>query len=289
MINCKRNYIVYMLFVLFSILITACSGTSTQSSESQTSLDEFMGSSTKKESKTKVVNTIHGDIEIPANPQRVIVDGYLPTLLLLGVKPVGTTDSDLINVHIQNLISGIDSIGDNSEEKMLDLAPDLIISASAAEKGAEAWLSDFDVKIEQARKKVKAAVGENETVSIIGAFGKDFYIYGDGIYRGGQAIYRHLQLTPPALIQKEMMDQGETYKQVSFEVLADYAGDYIFLDESNGGALNKKDPIWSSITAVKNDRVFYLDAKRYWPYDPIAVLAQAEEVADMLVSKAKNK
>ncbi|MCE5173068.1 hypothetical protein LQV63_27775 [Paenibacillus profundus] len=184
MINCKRNYIVYMLFVLFSILITACSGTSTQSSESQTSLDEFMGSSTKKESKTKVVNTIHGDIEIPANPQRVIVDGYLPTLLLLGVKPVGATDSDLKNVHIQNLISGIDSIG-------------------------------------------------------------------DGIYRGGQAIYRHLQLIPPALIQKEMMDQGETYKQVSFEVLADYAGDYIFLDESNGGALNKKDPIWSSITAVK--------------------------------------
>ncbi|MCM3337525.1 hypothetical protein M3650_02400 [Paenibacillus sp. MER TA 81-3] len=79
------------------------------------------------------------------------------------------------------------------------------------------------------------------------------------------------------------MDQGETYKQVSFEVLADYAGNYIFLDESNGGALNKKDPIWSSIAAVKNDRVFYLDAKRFWPYDPIAVLAHAEEGADMLV------
>ena len=29
--------------------------------------------------------------------------------------------------------------------------------------------------------------------------------------------------------------------------------------------------------------------KRFWPYDPIAVLAQAEEVADMLVAKKQSE
>ncbi|WP_267907798.1 hypothetical protein [Viridibacillus soli] len=37
--------------------------------------------------------------------------------------------------------------------------------------------------------------------------------------------------------------------------------------------------------AVKKDQVFVLDPKRFWPYDPIAVLAQTEEIADLLVSK----
>ena len=104
-------------------------------------------------------------------------------------------------------------------------------------------------------------MGEGETVSIFGAFGKDSYIYGDGIYRGGQAIYKHLQLTPPERIKTELIDAGETFKQVSFEVLTDYAGDYIFFDQSHGGTLDKEDPVWESVDAVKKNNVFYLDAK----------------------------
>ena len=73
------------------------------------------------------------------------------------------------------------------------------------------------------------------------------------------------------------------------EVLKDYAGDYIFFDESNGAEMDKKDKVWTSIEAVKKDRVFYLDAKRFWPFDPIAVLAQAEEVTDMIVSQKRRR
>ena len=80
-----------------------------------------------------------------------------------------------------------------------------------------------------------------------------------------------------------------TYKEVSLEVLNDYAGDYIFFDESNGAEMDKRDKVWTSIEAVKQDRVFYLDAKRFWPFDPIAVLAQAEEVADMIVSQKRKR
>jgi len=157
------------------------------------------------------------------------------------------------------------------------------------DKEAEEWLTAFDEKMEQEREKVQAVMGEEETVSIFGAFGKESYIYGDGIYRGGQAIYKHLQLTPPDRIKKELIDAGETYKQVSFEVLTDYAGDYIFFDVSNGGSLDKEDAVWASIDAVKNDKIFYLDPDRFWPFDPISVLAQAEEVAEMLVAKKNSE
>ena len=67
---------------------------------------------------------------------------------------------------------------------------------------AKEWLADFDKKIEELRAKVNGVIDEGETFSIFGAFGKTFYLYGDGIYRGGLAIYKELQLTPPATIQK---------------------------------------------------------------------------------------
>ncbi|WP_313894076.1 ABC transporter substrate-binding protein [Psychrobacillus sp.] len=314
----KSNFIFCVILVLLSVIFVGCSNSERQASGKE--------QNKKTEPQTRIVSTIHGDIEIPADPKRIVVDAYLPTLLLLGEQPVGATDSDLENVHIQDLIAGIESTGENSVEAILNLTPDLIISADAEKstfdklskiaptviipyetyrdvheevraigemlgkgKDAEDWLASFDSNIQKQRDRINEVIDENETVSIFGAFGKDFYLYGDGIYRGGQAIYKQLQLTPPERIKNELIDTGETFKQISYEVLADYAGDYIFLDESKGGSLDKKDNVWVSLDAVKNDHVFYLDLKRFWPYDPIAVLAQAEEVVDMLVAKKKSE
>ncbi|QNK89154.1 ABC transporter substrate-binding protein [Sporosarcina sp. resist] len=315
----KTHLIFCLLLAMLTILVAACSSTGNETPESNKKVES-------EKPETRTVKTIHGDIEIPANPKRIVVDAYLPTLLVLGDKPVGATKQDLDNVHIQDLISGIESTGENSMEKILELQPDLIISVDAERstfdklskiaptviipystysgaheevraiaemlgknKEAEEWLATFDEKIQQQRERVQAVMGEEETVSIFGAFGKDSYIYADGIYKGGQAIYRQLQLAPPERIKKELLDAGESTKRVSFEVLSDYAGDYIFFDQSNGGTLDKQDPVWKSVDAVKKDNIFYLDQKRFWPYDPIAVLAQAEEVADMLVAKKKGR
>ena len=324
----NKSQIFFTLFlVILTLLIAACGGTGKQSSGNGESKEQSKNENVDSEqSQTRIVKTINGDIEIPANPKRIVVDAYLPTLLILGDKPVGATKQDLGNVHIQDLIAGIESTGESSLEKILELQPDLIISTEheqntydqlskiaptviipystysgtheevrsigellGKDKEAEDWLATFDEKIQQQRERVQQVMAEGETVSIFGAFGEDSYIYGDGIYKGGQAIYRQLQLSPPERIKKELLDAGESYKHVSFEVLTDYAGDYIFFDQSKGGTLDKQDPVWESVDAVKKDNVFYLDQKRFWPYDPIAVLAQAEEVADMLVAKKKSQ
>lgn len=327
MFKYKSQLIFSLLLVMLAMMIAACNSRDSQPTNSESGSE---GEENKEidsvQPETRIVKTIHGDIEIPANAERIVVDAYLPTLLLLGEKPVGATKTDLENVHITDLIAGIESTGENAVEAIMSLNPDLIISADSEkttfeslskiaptviipyetyrdvyeevngiaemlgkEKEAKAWLLTFDEKIKKQREKIQEVMTEGETVSIFGAFGKDSYIYGDGIYRGGQAIYKHLQLTPQENIKKALIDTGETYKQISFEVMNDYAGDYIFFDESNGGELDKEDPVWSSIDAVKNDNVFYLDAKRFWPFDPIAVLAQAEEVADMLVAQKQTE
>ncbi len=65
--------------------------------------DAIKDSNAKEEENTattKKVPTINGEIEIPTKVERLVVDAYLPTSLLLGVKPVGATQRDLENVHI---------------------------------------------------------------------------------------------------------------------------------------------------------------------------------------------
>ncbi|EON74005.1 ABC transporter substrate-binding protein [Lysinibacillus sphaericus] len=318
----KRNIFFLGFLLIFALMLVGCGSkdNTTKESNGDSNAKEEIAATTKK------VQTMNGEIEIPTKVERLVVDAYLPTSLLLGVKPVGATQRDLENVHIQNQIGGIASIGENSVEAILALKPDLILTASGEPEDyekfskiaptivipyetyrsveeevaglaeifgkqaeGEAWLKMFEEKVNEHKERLASVMDENETVSIFGAFGKDFYLYGDGIYRGGQAIYKKLQLQAPERIQKELIDAGETYKQVSYEVLPEYAGDYIFLDESKGAELNKKDSLWLSIDAMKNNNVFYLAPDRFWPYDPIAVLAQVEEVANMLIEKKTSE
>lgn len=318
----RLNKLLLTLTIILSLITTtACSGGSKGTVFTE-----------NEDAKTKIVNTINGDIEIPVEPKRIVVDGYLPSLLALGMKPVGSTVSDLKNVHIQDMVSGIEVIGGEedglSPEAILELKPDLIITLIGSgadndkyeqiakiaptisipfgtyknahselkslgeilgkEKEAKDWLKDYDQRVEVAREKVKGVIGDRETVSILGAYSKGFYVYGNGGYRGGQAIYENLKLVPPEIIQKELIDSGETYKQISFEVMKDFAGDYIFFDESFGGKIDKDNTMLQSLDAVKNDKVFYLDPGFFWPYDPIAVMNQTEKVAQMLIEKTKN-
>ena len=134
------------------------------------------------------------------NAKRIVVDSYLPTLLLLDVKPVGAAQQDLNNVHIQDRITGIESTGESSMEKTLELQPDLIISSDiekssfekfskiaptiiipyetysdvheevraigqmlGKDKEAEKWLAMFDEKIKQQRERIQAVMAEGET------------------------------------------------------------------------------------------------------------------------------
>ncbi|AJS61424.1 hypothetical protein UB51_06520 [Paenibacillus sp. IHBB 10380] len=271
---------------------------------------------------TQIVSTKHGDVEIPAHPQRIITQGYLANFLAFGIKPVGAPYWEIDSPYMKHLSEGIEDIGQidgGSVEKMLSLNSDLIVTVGGdeklneqyrkiaptlvipygtyhevhvemrafgeilgKEKEAEEWLAVFDDKVKKAKASIQGLVKEGSTYSIMGPFGKEFYIYGDGVNRGGQAIYQQLGLTPPDKVRKDLIEAKIDALSISEEKMADYAGDYIFLDISGGAEFDENSPIWASLDAVKNNRVFKLDGDRFWPYDPIAVQAQVEEVAAMI-------
>lgn len=309
----QRIWIGLMMLLLILIVLGGCSK-ATESPQSE--------SKSNSETDTKIIKTVDGDVEIPANPQRIVTQGYLANFLVFDVKPVGAPYWEMESPYTMELSEGITDIGQidgGSVEKILSLKPDLIVTVGGdeklneqfrkiaptlvipygtyhevhdemrafgeilgKEKEAEEWLKEFDKKVAKAKDSIKGLIREGTTFSLMGPFGKDFYVYGDGVNRGGQAIYQQLGLTPPKLVRKDLIEPKINALSISQEKIADYAGDYIFLDISGEAEFDENDPVWSTIDAVKNNKVFYLNPERFWPYDPIAVESQVEEIAKML-------
>lgn len=282
-------------------------------------------SSNSSEGEIRIFSTVNGDIEIPANPQRIVTQGLLPYLLAFDVKPVGAPSWEIEYPHLAGMTDGIEDIGvieASSLEKILELKPDLIVTVAGEmydqlskiaptvvipydtigdahadmrmfgellgkQEQAEQWLAKFDQKVADSKGKIGRLVKPEDTFSIISAFDKTHYIYGEGIYRGGLTIYKYLELKPPPLVKEQLIDADKELLEVSFEVIPEYAGNHIFLDVSNGGSLNETSQVWQSMEAVKNDQVYKLDVDIFWPYDPLAIMMQMDELLLMLGSEGQ--
>lgn len=314
-----HNLLKSILFLALIAILTACGN-----AHDSTNNDSSTKAETS-ESATKIIKTKRGDLEMPSHPQRIVTDGYLPELLVLGVKPIGSTQWDLENKVIQDQIDGIESTGERSLETIVQLKPDLIITWASDEKilqqyekiaptlaipysstgdiyetmrllgdaldkkdEAEQWIKQFDQTAEEARAQLADIINPNDTFALMGVFvvDKGFYIYGDGGYRGGEAIYKHLQLKPPAKQEKEMIGK-EAYRQISYEVIPEYAGDYIFIDQGDliSEVWGESEGLWKSLDAVKNNRVFKLDPDLFWGNDPISLELQIKEIVNTLSQK----
>lgn len=328
----KKRFSGLLLMLAIIMILAACnSGTGSGTTEPTAAGSESTTSSTETNTDssgaTRIYKSLSGDVEIPAEPKRIVTDMYVSDLLALGIKPVGSIKYYLENPFYADQVEGIENIGDRgavSLEKVVALDPDLIITYSdKAEEiesyqkiaptvvipygtftnvedeirgfgelmnkseEAEAWLKTYDERIEAARAKVKAVIKPEETFSILEVSDKSYYGYGDNFGRGGQAVYRALELAPLEITKKELM--GDTqWKEISREVVGDYAGDHIFLTVGENNKNYQGDAIWQSLPAVKNNQVYELLEDRYWYFDPIAIQGQAEEFADMIVERAQQ-
>jgi len=91
---------------------------------------------------TRVVSTVLGDVEIPANPERVATDQYMGYLLKLGIVPVGARDMLLDEFSALNSgidLTGVEKLGSfpMDAELLIGLEPDLIISGGPEENASE--------------------------------------------------------------------------------------------------------------------------------------------------------
>lgn len=329
--NIKR--VPVALLMAFGLLLNACSGGSSgntgaatgdgstaqsEATASQANSSSESNTNENAQATTRKVNTSMGEVEVPANPQRVVTDFFLGHILALDVKPVGSNGVFMQNHYLEGKVSGIEDISDNLEA-ITGLNPDLIVTGNAKsydvyskiaptvfldnsalvrdqvkelgvilgkEAEASAWLTDFEQKVTSAKESLSSIIKEGETVTVFdGGLSKDITLYGNA--HTGRTIHGELDLPMNENVIRSI-DPKVGWATISNELAESYAGDYIFM------AVNAKaesydyasDPVWGTLEAVKNNELYEIDGYKFYFSDPISVMGQIQDIVDMMEERA---
>ncbi|MFJ7935658.1 ABC transporter substrate-binding protein [Sporosarcina sp. NPDC096371] len=321
----RKLRLVVPLVLLLLIVLTGCGATGkVQDSETDEKQETEQNSGSNTNSAMKKITTVNGEIEIPVTPQRIVAEEYLGSLIALDVIPVGAPGLTIQNYYFKDELLGISDTGvygKPSTESILALNPDLIITGNGEsyemlskiaptvvipygdlknaheeltyfgqllgkEAEAEAWLANYEQQIAIAKAKVDSVIAKDASFSIMEDTDKAIYVYGDNFGRGGQPVYQALERKLPNAVASEIMEKQ--WAELSEEMIASYAGDYIIMTSDSRTVEDfEADPIWGSLPAVKNGHLYVWPEERSWYYDPIAVLAQTEELVTWLTSLEK--
>lgn len=319
----KKNTMLIGMLVLLLTFVSACSGTASKGSS---------GDSASDKTEMRTYKSTKGNVNIPAHPKRIVTDFYAGELLSVGANVVGSGSWSFDNPFLKSKLKDVKDVGDPiSVEKVMELQPDLIVvmneknvdqlkkiaptvvvpyntsknvrdtvsmfgDIAGAKDEAKSFMADFNKKAKAAKKKIAGVIDKDATFGIYENTDKgDFWVFNDNGGRGGQAVYNALGLKAPEKIEQDVIKKGEM-KQLSQEVIPEYAADYMFITDYNPKGESKtferlKDSsIWKNLDAVKHNRVFINDFNTFYPYDPIAVSKQIDIITDMLIKRAdENK
>ncbi len=227
-----------MVFMI-SMLAIGCSNSINSDNESE------------GEAKTRTVKTIKGDVEVPANPKRIVVNFYQGDLLALGVKPIATEKAEG-EVAFKNELDDVATIDKWEPEEVMALDPDLLIVTSeedyeklnkiaptilipfgefsteervtllgdavGKQEEAKKVLDNFSKKVEDSKDKLDKAGVMDKTFTLLESHSGKTWIYGNKYGRGGEIFYDYLDLKAPAVIEKEIID-ADQYREISLEAL----------------------------------------------------------------------
>ncbi|QHW32074.1 iron-hydroxamate ABC transporter substrate-binding protein [Paenibacillus rhizovicinus] len=243
-----------------------------------------------------------GDVQVPANPQRIVALTNAPNVISLGGKLVGVDEWTNKNPLFTDKLAGVQVVSDSDLEKIVELDPDLIIGSPDSknlaklkeiaptvvytwgkldylnqqleigkllnkEKEAQAWMDDFKQRANAIGKEVKAKIGENATVSVFETDSRSFYVFGDAWARGTEVLYQTMGLKMPEKVKADTLSEG--YHTLSSEVLSQYAGDWIVLSRSTAADNSfMNTDSWKNIPAVKNNHVIVIDTEASTYSDP---------------------
>jgi iron complex transport system substrate-binding protein len=292
----KKILIPFILFMIF--IIAGCSNGSNEKTK--------VGEKGNSKSQTITYQSENGPIKVPAHPKRVVVlSSFAGNVMSLGVHLVGVDAYSKMNPRFKDKLKNVQSVSDGDLEKIIALKPDLIIGLSNTknvdtlnkiaptvtytygkvdyltqhieigkllnkEKEARAWVNDFKKQADKAGKDIKAKIGANSTVSVIENDDKQLYVFGDNWGRGTEILYQAMHLKMPQKVKDMALKNG--YYALSPEVLPQYAGDYvIFSKNSDVDTSFQNTDVYKNIPAVKNHRVFEVNAKEFYFNDPMTL------------------
>ena len=278
--------------------------------------------------KTITVRDAKGEVEIPAEPKRIVdLSGNSDILSLLGYSVAGTANSDAYDytqlpTYLQEPLQGAKILGYSMQDTMdiegiLELHPDLIIISGVQEKmyeqlkkiaptlmvelaqtdwrqdvntfarmmqqedRAASWLKSYDEKAKKAGAAVRKADGEDTTYLALLASGGQLFVFdAAGI---GSVLYEDMGLKKPANMPRQ---DSISLPVISYEGLADLDADHLIVvgTDADMKAL-KKNSIYKSMQAVKNNRVLELPSSPYFNigYSSIGRDVFLDEVQSLLV------
>ncbi|MFR6315895.1 MAG: ABC transporter substrate-binding protein [[Clostridium] innocuum] len=278
--------------------------------------------------KTITVRDAKGEVEIPAEPKRIVdLSGNSDILSLLGYSVAGTANSDAYDytqlpTYLQEPLQGAKILGYSMQDTMdiegiLELHPDLIIISGVQEKmyeqlkkiaptlmvelaqtdwrqdvntfarmlqqedRAASWLKSYDEKAKKAGAAVRKANGEDTTYLALLASGGQLFVFdAAGI---GSVLYEDMDLKKPANMPRQ---DSISLPVISYEGLADLDADHLIVvgTDADMKAL-KKNSIYKSMQAVKNNRVLELSSSPYFNigYSSIGRDVFLDEVQSLLV------
>ncbi|WP_413409291.1 AraC family transcriptional regulator [Paenibacillus amylolyticus] len=313
------------------LLLTACTsgtpanngGTANTTPAQTQQATQQEGSETKASeavSQTRTISTVKGDVEVPNNPQRVVVDYLVGDVVALGVTPLGVARAARGETEPVYANQITDSIKVAMEpEDIMTLEPDLIILAWSDESYDDLskiaptiyvpygdmtteeriqFISDVLNKQEEAKDVLNAYTGKIEEAKLafqnaglsdvtitVGEFSdKSNYIAG-AKHAVGELVYDELQLQAPSKVQTDIIDADKYWGDVSMEVLPAYSGDYmIFLGDGNVASDNA---VWNAIPAVQHDRIVKVDSSLSWSTDVMTSSALIDYIVSQLLALAK--
>ncbi|REE86444.1 iron complex transport system substrate-binding protein [Paenibacillus taihuensis] len=243
---------------------TANAGGDAAANDNAEATNDAAATNASAESGTITYQSEAGPVEVPANPQRVVVlAGFTGDIIKLGVPINGVDSWSKTNPNFQDKLKDVAEVSDENVEKILELKPDLIIGMDNVknldklrqiaptvvytynkvdyltqyleigkllnkEKEAQTWIDDFKARAAKAGEEIKAKIGADKTVSVIESYDKQLYVYGDAWGRGTEILYQAMGLPMPAKVKE--MTKKDGYYALSTEVLPD------FIEES---------PLWS--------------------------------------------
>ncbi|MFS0562899.1 iron-hydroxamate ABC transporter substrate-binding protein [Terribacillus sp. 179-K 1B1 HS] len=276
------------LIGLFLLILSAC-GTSEKST----------ADGSEKETKdTFTYESETGPVEVPSDPQRVVVlASYAGDVLSLGVNIVGVDEWAKSSPVLADKLQDAETVSEDDVEKILELKPDLIIAADTTKnldkfkeiaptvtytynkvdyltqhveigkllnKGDEAqqWVDDFKERAKTAGDDIKAKIGEDATVTVMESYDKGMGVLGDSWGRGTEILYQEMGLAMPDKVKE--MTEKEGYTMISSEVLPEYVGDYLVISEYSDQDNSYQDTeLFKEIPAVKEGHVLTADANAF--------------------------
>ncbi|WP_099204780.1 AraC family transcriptional regulator [Scatolibacter rhodanostii] len=308
----------------FVLLLSACAPAADNSSTTKTEASSAVSSQVSEkeaaepaEAETKIISTVKGDVEIPTNPQRVIVHYLAGDAVALGVIPIAVSEV-LPGSVFQDELKDSAQLGqwDFDLEEVMSLEPDLIVSVNEEQyeelskiaptvlvpygtmtteervafmgeifskpNEAKAALKKYDDAIADGKAKLAEAEFGEATVSAMQVSDSSIAVAGDK-HALGVILYKELGIKAPEIVQTSIIDAGEYWGGPSMEVLSDYCGDYIFhlgeVPESIAA-----NAVWQSIPAVSAGKVLIMDTAITYYTDISSSTAMVNNVVEQLLN-----